>query len=734
MASWFCKIDTWVPCLFILLSALPFSHGFTDPRDVFAITQLHASLGLPVLPGWIPGGDPCGPPSWQGVECVNTNITAIKLSSANLGGELPEDLGMFASIIILNLSDNHIGGTIPTSLPITLQNFFLSDNQFTGDIPDTLSSLGQLKELFLNNNQLTGAIPDAFELLTGLINMDLSGNSLTGGLPPSMGSLSSLTSLHLENNHLIGVLDVLQDLPLTDLNIENNLFSGPIPNKLLNIPNFRRAGNPFNITILPSPPASPPLSPSAAPSPQLAPGANGANVNGQSVFPLPQSGGEDKKNTSNKITWIAVGGLLVVLALVLGLFLSISRCCKGRRSMDKIFKTHEMGTYGNLTEKQKLDKSSQNSFHKVPQDPKKVDLKPAEGSQTRNALLKRGKDHSIDMTGLSSTDPRPSPLPFPLLPAERIAADPTFTSLNPSTGSAGKIIESTKFFTIGTLQQYTNSFSQENLIGKGTLGTVYSAQLPNGKVLAVKKLDKAASVHLSDREFLELVSSISKLGHANIVELVGYCLEHGERLLVYKYCGNGTLDDALNLDDEINKKLSWNARMTLALEAAKALEYLHEMCQPPIVHGNFKSCNLLLDDDLSVKVSDCGLASLMPANSTSQNSGYGAPELDFGSYSYQSDVYSFGVVMLRLLTGRKSYDRSRPRGEQYLVRWAFSQLYDIDALSRMVDPSLKGAYPSKSLSRVADIISLCIQPEPEFRPPMSEIVQKLLSIIPRQSR
>lgn len=85
------------------------------------------------------------------------------------------------------------------------------------------------------------------------------------------------------------------------------------------------------------------------------------------------------------------------------------------------------------------------------------------------------------MTGFSNTDPRPSPLPFPLLPAERISADPSFTSLAP-TGSSGRIVESAKFFTIGTLQQYTNSFSQENLIGKGTLGTVYAAKLPNGKV------------------------------------------------------------------------------------------------------------------------------------------------------------------------------------------------------------------------------------------------------------
>ncbi|KAI3456284.1 hypothetical protein Pfo_012947 [Paulownia fortunei] len=724
------KIHTWVLGLFVIFSAAPLVWGLTDPRDVYAITQLHAFLGSPLLPGWIPGGDPCGPPSWQGVECVNANITAIKLNGENLGGVLSEDLGSFASIILMDLSNNHIGGSIPTNLPITLRSFNLSDNQFTERIPDALSSLGQLTELSLNNNQFTGPIPDAFELLKDLVIMDLSGNSLTSELPSSMGNLSSLNVLHLQNNQLSGVLDVLQDLPLIDLNIENNLFSGPIPDRLLSIPIFRRAGNPFNTTIIPSPPVSPPLlSPSEAPSTQSAPGAQ---VHGPSTSPFPESGREEKKNTTNKITWIAIGGLLVVVVLVLGLCFSMSRCCKGRRLSEKTAKRHEMGTYGTLTETHKRDHSSRSPFYQVQKASKQVGLQPAGGSQTRSAFLKQGKDHSIDMTRLDDTDLSPSPLPLPLLPAERIVADPTFTPLTPRR-NASKLVESAKFFTIASLQQYTNSFSQENLIGKGTLGTVYRAQLPDGKVLAVKKLDKTASGHLSDREFLELVSNISKLQHANIVEFVGYCLEHGQRLLVYNYCRNGTLDEALNLDDEINKKLSWKARVCLALQAAKALEYLHEVCQPPIVHRNFKSCNVLLEDDLTVRVSDCGLAALLSTNSMAQlqGSGYGAPELELGSYSCQSDVYSFGVVMLRLLTGRKSYDRSCPRGEQYLVRWAFSQLHDIDALSRMVDPSLNGAYPSKSLSRVADIISLCIQPEPEFRPPMSEIVQKLLHIIQR---
>ncbi|MED6135006.1 Protein STRUBBELIG-REPTOR FAMILY 3 [Stylosanthes scabra] len=275
----------------------------------------------------------------------------------------------------------------------------------------------------------------------------------------------------------------------------------------------------------------------------------------------------------------------------------------------------------------------------------------------------------------------------------------------------------------------------------GMLGSVYRAELPNGKILAVKKLDKRVSDHLKDDEFLELINGIDKIRHANIVELIGYCAEHGQRLLIYEYCSNGSLQDAIHSDDEFGTRLSWNTRIRIALGAARALEYLHEQCQPPIVHRNFKSANILLDDDLSVRVSECGLAPLITSGSVSQLSGqlltaygYGAPEFESGIYTYQSDVYSFGVVMLELLTGRQSYDRTRPRGEQFLVRWAIPQLHDIDSLSRMVDPSLNGEYPAKSLSNFADIISRCVQSEPEFRPAMSEVVLYLLNMIRRESQ
>ncbi|CAK9167167.1 unnamed protein product [Ilex paraguariensis] len=751
----------YVPVLMgvVVILALPTCRGDTDPRDVFAINGLYAALGFPPLPGWVPvGGDPCAL-RWQGVQCVNANITGIILNGANLEGQLGESLNFFASIIKIDLSNNHIGGSIPFNLPITIRNFFLSGNQFSGSIPDTLSLLGQLSDLSLNDNHLTGVIPDAFQQLTGLINLDLSGNSLSGQLPPSMGNLSSLTTLHLQNNTLTGTLNVLLDLPLIDLNIENNLFSGPVPGKLLNIPNFRRAGNPFNTTIIPSPPASPPSlspspSPSGAPPPKFAPGRH---ADGPYAPEISHSAKGGKFLTIKSIGWVVIVACFIFIVLALTLCIYLLRCCQRGQKANKNSKRHETHAYSGSIEGPDHYESLQKPYHYSEKVSKETVARPPVGggkSRRSNnlkskreaeeddlnrmaAVSKHSEDHEIDMTGSDANilpPPPPPQPPFTLLSGESASLNspfPPITLRRHTTQSFNRV----KSFTIASLQVYTNSFSQENLIGEGMVGTVFRAELPNGKLLAVKKLDAAASRQQSDEEFLELVHCISKLQHANIVELVGYCAEHGQRLLVYAYCRNGTLHDALHLDDDIHKKFSWNARIRLALQAARALEYLHEVCEPPLVHQNFKSANVLLDDELVVRVSDCGLASLISSSSMAQlqSLGYGAPELELGSYAYQSDVYSFGVVMLELLTGRKSFDRSRPRGEQFLVRWAIPQLHDINALSRMVDPSLNGAYLSKSLSRFADIISLCVQPEPEFRPPMSEIVQNLLHMIQRDT-
>jgi serine/threonine protein kinase len=288
-----------------------------------------------------------------------------------------------------------------------------------------------------------------------------------------------------------------------------------------------------------------------------------------------------------------------------------------------------------------------------------------------------------------------------------------------SSGKSPSTVIAATAFSIADLQVATNSFAQENLIGEGSLGRVYRGDFPDGQVVAVKKLDTSAAQVQDNEEFLAAVCTMAHLHHANIMELIGYCAEHGQHLLVYQYMNGGTLDDTLHTSDKTALHISWNMRVKIALGAARALEYLHEVCLPAMVHRNFKSANILLDDETIPHLSDCGIAALIPIDGEQQRQmsaqmlgslGYCAPEYTMsGLYTMQSDVYSFGVVLLELLTGRKPFDSTRTRSEQSLVRWATPQLHDIDALVKMVDPALKGMYPAKSLSRFADIIALCVQ-------------------------
>ncbi|XP_075497919.1 LOW QUALITY PROTEIN: protein STRUBBELIG-RECEPTOR FAMILY 3-like [Primulina tabacum] len=770
---------------FTLVCAIRMCFGYTNPNDVAAINSLYVSLGSPSVPGWVAtGGDPCAQP-WQGVGCDITNsfIISIKLIGANLGGELGDNLGAFSSIQDIELSNNLIGGSIPNSLPDTLVTFFLSDNKLTGNIPSSVSSLSKLSAMSLNNNELTGEIPDAFEGLTLLVNLDFSSNNLSGELPPSMGNLSALTTLHLQNNQLSGTLDVLQDPPLRDLDIRNNLFSGPIPEKVSSIPNFRKDGNLFNINIAPlsppiasGPPAPPffpgPTSDKTPPTPNRSPSASGQRPGKQADGPSnsKESNFQNSKKSlgTKRIVWISIASVLSFIIILLAALLFVPRCLRERRETYRTPKQREVTPYtgarenpqdGGLVIQPRNDEEKASpvvlvrpkeenkprAFGSIPKprgDEEEVNKKQMGGVPRKNY-------HEIDLSGFDldvmppppppppPTPPPPPPQPFP---PQKVIVNPIAAVEALAEKPLRLPATSVKAYTIASLQQYTNSFSQENLIGVGMLGNVYRADLPDGKLLAIKKLDKRVTNQQKDDQFIELVNNLDKIRHANVVELMGYCAEHGQRLLIYEYCTFGTLQDALHSDDEFKKKLSWNTRIRMALGAARALEYLHEVCEPPVIHRNFKSANVLLDDELSVRVSDCGLAPLISSGVVSQLSGqllttygYGAPEFESGIYTSKSDVYSFGVVMLELLTGRMSYDRTRTRGDQFLVRWAIPQLHDIDALSRMVDPALSGNYPVKSLSHFADIISRCVQTEPEYRPPMSEVVHDLIQMIRKES-
>ncbi|KAH9709786.1 serine/threonine-protein kinase PBS1 [Citrus sinensis] len=231
-------------------------------------------------------------------------------------------------------------------------------------------------------------------------------------------------------------------------------------------------------------------------------------------------------------------------------------------------------------------------------------------------------------------------------------------------------------FTFRELAAATKNFRPESFIGEGGFGRVYKGWLEStGQVVAVKQLDRNGLQ--GNREFLVEVLMLSLLHHSNLVNLIGYCADGDQRLLVYEFMPLGSLEDHLHDLPPDKEALDWNTRMKIAAGAAKGLEYLHDKANPPVIYRDFKSSNILLEEGFHPKLSDFGLAKLGPVGDKSHVStrvmgtyGYCAPEYAMtGQLTVKSDVYSFGVVFLELITGRKAIDSTRPHGEQNLVTW-----------------------------------------------------------------
>ncbi|XP_062229326.1 protein STRUBBELIG-RECEPTOR FAMILY 8-like [Phragmites australis] len=672
----------------VLLALAAVAEADTDAADVAALGNLYTSWNSPPqLTGWsADGGDPCGA-AWKGVSCSGSVVTSIKVSGMGLNGTLGYQLSSLQALKTMDLSNNNLHDSIPYQLPANLSYLNLARNNFSSNLPYFISNMVSLDYLNLSHNSLFQEIGELFGNLNSLSELDISFNNLTGNLPISMSSLSKLSSLYMQNNQLSGTVNVLSNLSLATLNIANNNFSGMIPQEFSSISNLIVGGNSFvNMPASPPPTLMPPLE----------------NPRDQPNYPQgPISAPIDLDDKKQGLQTGSLIGIAVcsIAAASCVLFVLVF-CLHNTRKRNDNGSSEPKDIIGSLA----------------------VNIERASNQEIHN------NNHGNAVLATSVLQPTGKMTP------ERVHGT------NVSIAKKTKVPVTATSYTVAALQVATNSFCQDSLLGEGSLGRVYKADFPDGKVLAVKKIDSAALSLYEEDNFLEVASNISRLRHPNIVLLTGYCVEHGQRLLVYEYIGNGTLHDILHYCDEASKKLTWTTRVKIALGTARALEYLHEVCLPPLVHRNFKSSNILLDEEYSPHLSDCGLAALSPNPEREVSSevvgsfGYSAPEFAMsGTYTVKSDVYSFGVVMLELLTGRKPLDSSRERSEQSLVRWATPQLHDIDLLAKMVDPAMDGLYPAKSLSRFADIIAICVQPEPEFRPPMSEVVQQLVRLMQRAS-
>ncbi|XP_057749857.1 uncharacterized protein LOC130968539 isoform X1 [Arachis stenosperma] len=290
---------------------------------------------------------------------------------------------------------------------------------------------------------------------------------------------------------------------------------------------------------------------------------------------------------------------------------------------------------------------------------------------------------------------------------------------------------SAKTFSANDIEKASNNFNDSRILGEGGFGRVYSGIFEDGTKAAIKVLKRED--HHGDREFLAEVEMLSRLHHRNLVKLIGICTEVSFRCLVYELIPNGSVESHLHGVDRENSPLDWSARIKIALGAARGLAYLHEDSSPPVIHRDFKSSNILLEDDFTPKVSDFGLARIAADEENRHIStrvmgtfGYVAPEYAMtGHLLVKSDVYSYGVVLLELLTGRKPVDMSQAPGQENLVAWARPLLTSKEGLEAIIDPSLGTDVPWDSVAKVAAIASMCVQPEVSDRPFMGEVVQAL---------
>uniref|UniRef100_K3ZIU5 Protein kinase domain-containing protein n=1 Tax=Setaria italica TaxID=4555 RepID=K3ZIU5_SETIT len=313
-------------------------------------------------------------------------------------------------------------------------------------------------------------------------------------------------------------------------------------------------------------------------------------------------------------------------------------------------------------------------------------------------------------------------------------------------------VHSIKVFSYSELRKATQDFSGANKIGEGAFGSVFRGVLKDGTVVAVKVL--SATSRQGIRDFLSELTTISNIKHKNLVTIVGCCTEGSpgilgsHRILVYNYLENNSLAQTL-LGDKLfclmpapivniylrakysNIRFNWCARVSISVGVARGLAFLHEEIRPPIIHRDIKASNILLDKDLTPKISDFGLAMLLPPNATYVSDrvagtlGYLAPEYAIrGQVTKKSDIYSYGVLLLEIVSGRHNTNTRLPSEDRFLLERTWG-LYEEGRLEEIIDTSMGDDVDVEEACRFLKIGLLCTQEAMARRPNMTNVVQML---------
>ncbi|KAK9092238.1 hypothetical protein Syun_027149 [Stephania yunnanensis] len=281
-------------------------------------------------------------------------------------------------------------------------------------------------------------------------------------------------------------------------------------------------------------------------------------------------------------------------------------------------------------------------------------------------------------------------------------------------------------FDLDTLMVATKNFSIANNLGSGGFGSVYKGKLPDGREIAVKRMSMSSGQGV--KEFKNEVALIAKLQHRNLVQIIGCCVEKEEKMLIYEYMPNKSLDILL-FEQTGSTLLDWNMRREIIFGTARGLLYLHQDSRLRIIHRDLKASNILLDEEMNPKISDFGTAKIFGGNQTQANTnrvigtyGYMSPEYAMdGLFSMKSDVFSFGVLLLEIISGKKNNGYYHEGPSMNLIKHAW-ELWTDDRPFELVDHSMVNSFPEHEVAKFIQVGILCVQEKAKDRPTMSSVI------------
>ncbi|KAI5593143.1 hypothetical protein BDE02_04G198500 [Populus trichocarpa] len=736
-----------------LTGTIPVSTETTPGLDLLVHTK-HFHFGFNQLSGPIP----------PKLFSSGMALIHVLLESNKLTGSIPSTLGLVKSLEVVRLDNNSLTGPVPSNINnlTSVSEMFLSNNGLTGPLPN-LTGMDHLTYLDMSNNTFGATdFPPWFSTLQSLTTLVMETTQLQGQIPSDFFSLSNLQTVDARNNKLNGTLDIgtssINQLSLIDL--RQNQISG-----FTNRPGVEKVG----VILVGNPVCQ----------------ESGVTERYCSV---PQTESSYSTPLNNCVASLCFANQISS---------PNCKCALPYTGLLK-FRAPSFSNLGNNTYYTVLEKSLMDSFklHQLPVD--SVNLShPRKDSSTYLVLNLQvfpfGHDR-FNRTGVSSigfalsnqtfkppTQFGPfffigdaylnfadevtgskkssntgvivgavaggSVLLLLLLGAglyahrQKKRAEKATEQNNPfaqweSNKSVGGVpqLKGARHFSFEELRKYSNNFSETNDIGSGGYGNVYRGVLPTGQLIAIKRAQQGSMQ--GGLEFKTEIELLSRVHHKNVVSLIGFCFDRGEQMLVYEFVPNGSLMESLSGKTGI--RLDWVRRLKVALGAARGLAYLHELANPPIIHRDIKSSNILLDERLNAKVADFGLSKPMGDSETGHlthvttqvkgTMGYMDPEYYMTQQlTEKSDVYSFGVVMLELLTGKRPIEKGK-----YVVRevkTALDRAKYLYNLGELLDSSIGLDTTLKGLDKFVDVALKCVEENGSDRPTMGEVVKEIENIL-----